>query len=171
VDCKGVQSRISPNGSLTVMPTPEQIAATAECEAKKEELVKRWRTKQRSDANLRAKYPDEATLRTARDADLESARASVRRSQDRLTELGKEHEKLRLEKEFYPNGAPADLQRKIDQNDALIAAQESLLKKAREDVANVEASFDKLLAYMKVLWTARPEPMPTVDCSIARSRP
>lgn len=116
--------------------------------------------------NLREKYPDVASLRRARDEDLGPARAAVERSKARIDELDQERERLAREREFYPKGPmPADLQRRIDQNNAVVAAQTQVLKKSQEDVARVAANFDELEATMKRLWVSRPTPMPTMDCS------
>ena len=165
-DCPGAQTRTSRAGIVTRLLTSEQMRVQQECESKRTDVVLEWRKRERSDNNLREKYPDVASLRRARDEDLGPARAAVERSKARLGELDQERERLAREREFYPKGPmPADLQRRIDQNDAVVAAQTQVLKKSQEDVARVAANFDELEATMKRLWVSRPTPTPTMDCS------
>ena len=165
-DCPGVQTRTSRAGVVTRLLSSEQMRAQQECETKKADAIVEWRKRERSDNNLREKYPDVASLRRARDEDLGPARAAVERSKVRLGELDQDRERLARDREFYPKGPlPADLQRRIDQNDALVTAQTQVLKKSQEDVARVAANFDELEATMKRLWVARPTPMPNIDCS------
>ncbi len=165
-DCPGAQTRTSRAGVVTRLLSSEQMRVQQECETRKTDSILDWRKRERSDNNLREKYPDVASLRRARDEDLSPARASVERSRARLGELDRERERLARDREFYPKGpVPADLQRRIDQNDALVAAQTQVLKKSQEDVARVAANFDELEATMKRLWVSRPTQMPTMDCS------
>lgn len=146
--------------------TSEQMRVQQECKTRNTNAVLDWRKRERSDNNLREKYPDVVSLRRTRDEDLGPARAAVERSKARLGELDQERERLAREREFYPKGpVPPDLQRRIDQNDAVVAAQTQVLKKSQEDVARVAANFDELEATMKRLWVSRPTPMPTMDCS------
>lgn len=164
-DCSGIQTRTTRAGVVTLLLSPDQQRLASDCESRKAELILDWRKIERSEANLRSKYPNIAALREGRDADLQPARQSVDRSRTRLADLDKERKRLALEKEFYPNGAPPDLQRKIDQNDALIAAQQQVSKKAQDDVARIEANFDDLEKTMRRLWVAASTPMPSVDCT------
>ncbi len=165
-DCPGPQTRTSRVGVVTRLLTSEQLRIQKECESRKTDVLLEWRKRERSDNNLREKYPDVASLRRARDDDLSPARAAVDRSKARLGELDQERERLAREREFYPKGpVPADLQRRIDQNDAVVAAQTQVLKKSQEDVARVAANFDELDTTMKRLWVSRATPMPSIDCS------
>jgi hypothetical protein len=165
-DCQGVQTRTNRAGVVTLMLTPEQLAFQDKCEKDKAELITKWRTTDRYNKNLVGKYPDLAALRQSRDADLASARESVARSQARLVELDKERKRLAAEREFYPNAPlPQRLQRAIDDNDALITAQQQSLKTAQGDVARIGANFDDLEKYMRTLWLGRGTSVPSVDCS------
>jgi hypothetical protein len=165
-DCSGLQTRTSRAGIVTYLYTLEQQRALDDCNAKKAEEALEWRKNERSETNLRTKYPDLATLRRARDDDLAPARAAVERSRAKLADLDKERKRLALEAEFYPKGVPPLLQRLVDQNDALIAAQDQVLKKAQEDVGRIAGNFDDLEKTMKKLWGASSAPMPNRDCSV-----
>jgi hypothetical protein len=164
--CQGVQTRTNQAGVATRLLTPDQVTAVDQCEKDKGELITKWRTTDRYNKNLLGKYPDIAALRLARNGDLASARESVARSQARLVELDKERKRLADERMFYPNGnLPPRLQRAIDDNDALIAAQQQGLKTAQDDVARIGSNFDDLEKYMTILWLGRAIPMPGADCS------
>jgi hypothetical protein len=166
VDCKGRQKRVSPAGVEEWILTPEQEDLSRRCRDKRDAAVIDWRNKDRSDKNLLIKYPEAAALSTARDEALAPARASVVRIQGRLQDLGKERLRLGNEREFYPTGPlPAKLQRDIDNNDALIKAQEQALRQAQEDVTRISANFDELGRTMKKLWSSPSASTPVVDCS------
>ena len=92
------------------------------------------------------------------------------RSQAKLADLDKERKRLALEHEFYPqaNTVPERLQRQIDDNGALIAAQEQARKRAEDDINRIAANFDLLEKKMRSLWAGKSEPPPTVDCSVEK---
>ena len=169
VDCQGIQTRTI--GAIEErMLNAAEVARQERCERGKAEEMAEWRTRDRENKNLLAKYPDAASLRKQRDADLASARESVARSKAKLAGLEMERKRLALEREFYPqpNTVPERLQRLIEENEALIAAQEQARKRAQDDIARIGANFDLLEKKMTALWAGKVDPQPSIDCSVDR---
>ncbi len=169
VDCDGVQTR-SIGGIEERILTAEQGVRQDKCERDKAEAMAEWRTADRENKNLVVKYSDAAALRKQRDADLASARESVARSQAKLAGLGQERKRLALEREFYPraNTVPERLQRQIDDNEALVAAQDQARKRAEDDIARIGANFDLLEKKMTALWAGKADVAPRIDCSVEK---
>ena len=167
VDCLGVQTR-SFGGIEERMLKPAEAERQDKCKRDGADALADWRTRDREDKNLVAKYPEAAALRKQRDADLQALRESVGRSQTKLADLDKERTRLALEREFYPRPGtmPERLQRQIDDNDALIVAQQLAKKRAEDDIARITTNFDALEKKMKLLWAGRAEPAPRPDCSV-----
>jgi hypothetical protein len=119
--------------------------ATAEREAKAEAV--------RRDRNLLQRYPNEATHRSAREAALESVRASILISENRLKELATERKPLNEEAEFYKGKPlPFKLKQQIDANEASTQAQRDAQTTQKAEQERVAKIFDAELARLKRLW-------------------
>jgi hypothetical protein len=167
VDCSGVQTITSPSGVVTYLLSPEQLAALQACKDRRASLVAAEALKARTNTGLLLKYPDEAAHQQAREAALEPSRAAIRSSQARLDELQKDHKKLADDGEFYVGKPlPIDLQRKVDANDASIAAQKDLMRNAQAETARITAQMDDQLLTLKLLWSGvKPPPVTLPDCT------
>jgi len=119
--------------------------ATAEREAKAEAV--------RRDRSLLQRYPNEATHRSAREAALESVRASILISENRLKELAVERKPLIEEAEFYKDKPlPFKLKQQLDANDASTQAQRDAQSTQKAEQERVAKGFDAELARLKRLW-------------------
>ena len=163
-DCQGIQSATSTGGNVTYLLTPEQQRIVDKCRQDLASRIDEWKGKIRHDNSLLSQYPDEATL----NATLEPMQARLRQLRERLAELAAQRKPLIDETEFYVGKTlPPALKRKIDENDALVAAQKELIKQNEDEVRATQAKFEQLRAELKALW-ANPThpPMPSADCTV-----
>ena len=80
-----------------------------------------------------------------------------------------ERKRLALEREFYPQSqhrSRTPPTTAIEDNEALIAAQEQARKRAQDDIARIGANFDVLEKKMTALWAGKVDPQPSIDCSV-----
>ena len=114
---------------------------------------------------LRAKYPNETSLRKDHDRRVEDIKQRIARSEERIAKLLVERKPLTDDAEFYPGkkNMPLDLQRKLDASDASIAAQKDLLRTQQQELADFETQFSDQLDQLKKLWTSG-VPQPKVFC-------
>jgi hypothetical protein len=110
-----------------------------------------------ANAALIAKYPDEASVARARNNELKPVLERIAASHGRLAELAKPRARIDSDLEFYPDlkKTPAELRRRVDQNDALVSAQQSILQNAEREAAKLNADYGALLARLRVLWESR----------------
>jgi hypothetical protein len=119
--------------------------AAAEREAKAEAV--------RRDRSLMQRFPNEATHRSAREAALESVRASILISENRLKELTRERKPLLEESEFYKDKPlPLKLKQQLDANEASTQAQRDAQTTQKAEQERVVKLFDAEHARLKRLW-------------------
>ena len=156
--CTAKEQRVlNKDGSLkTVFPPILTVEERAEKEAHERKLAEARAAHAdavRRDRNLLARYPNEAPHRKAREAALDTVRAAMKTTEQRLRELAAERKPLLAEAEFYVGKAlPPKLRGQLDANDAATSAQ-------RESAVNQEAELDRInrlydaeLARLKLLW-------------------
>ena len=152
-----VQRVLNNDGSLKQEVGPVRTAderAEDEVAAQKRELLEKQRREAvLRDRNLRARFPDEAAHRKAREAALEDIRKAIRVSEGRLAALAKERKPLMDEAEFYVGKPlPINLKTQIDANDASVEAQGTLLQNQKLEAVRVNALYDAELERLKRLW-------------------
>lgn len=157
-ECNDREQRVlNKDGSLRMVLQP---SLTADERAAKEDAEKRKVQERaakldavRRDRNLKARYPDELAHSKAREAALDTARASIRSSEQRLAELEKERKPLQAEAEFYKGKSlPPKLKRDIDGIDVSIEAQRALVMNQQVEIVRINALYDAELARLKQLW-------------------
>ena len=152
-----VQRVLNNDGSLKQEVGPMRTAderAEDEIAAQKRELLEKQRREAvLRDRNLRARFPDEAAHRKAREAAMEDIRKAIRVSEVRLAALAKERKPLMDEAEFYAGKQlPINLKTQIDANDASVDAQGTLLQNQKLEAVRVNALYDAELERLKRLW-------------------
>jgi hypothetical protein len=154
--CHGPQTARSSNGRIVDVPaslSPLEQSVNEERQRKAAEVAAARRTVARHDQNLVAKYPDEATHRKAREAELTAVRAYMHTSEMRLVAIDLERKPLTDEAEFYKGkDLPLKLKLALDSNDAARDAQKALLFNKRAEIADIDARFDAELAHLRLLW-------------------
>jgi len=151
------QQVLNADGSFNRMwhpaPTEIDVAAYESCKA---DAAEQLATKQDA-VRLVARFPNEAAHLKERQTRLNAIRLEMVRSEKRLSDLLVERKPLSDEAEFYVGKPlPADLKRKIDGNDASIAAQKDILQNERLELADTSARYDAQLLQLKTLWTGPP---------------
>jgi Domain of unknown function (DUF4124) len=156
--CMDREQRILARDGTLLRIVPAQLTADerAEKEAKDRRAAAEREAKAeavRRDRSLVQRYPNEATHRSAREAALESVRASILISENRLKELAAERKPLAEEAEFYKGKPlPFKLKQQIDANEASTQAQRDAQANQKAEMERVTKGFDGELARLKRLW-------------------
>lgn len=158
VECNDREQRVlNKDGSLRMVLQP---SLTADERAAKEEAERRKAQEHaakldavRRDRNLKSRYPDELAHDKAREAALDTARSSIRSSEQRLAELEKSRKPLEAEAEFYQGRSlPLKLKRDIESIDVSIAAQRELVMTQQSEIVRINALYDAERARLRQLW-------------------
>ncbi len=156
--CTAKEQRIlNKDGSLKAIYPPiltadERAAKEAE-ERRQAELRVAQADAVRRDRNLLARYPNEARHQKAREAALDTVRAAMKSTEQRLRDLEKARKPLLAEAEFYPGRPlPPKLRSEIDANDAASAAQRQAALNQEAELERVNRLYDTELARLKQLW-------------------
>lgn len=107
----------------------------------------------RRDRNLMSRYPTEEMHYRAREAALDSVRLAMRRSEQRLKDLGAERKPLIDETEFYVGKAlPPRLKQQLDANEAATDAQKAAIATQEAEVVRINRFYDAELDRLRRLW-------------------
>jgi len=111
----------------------------------------------RRDRNLKIRYPNEATHNKARESALESVRASMRASAQRIKELESERKPLQDEADFYRGRQlPSRLKQQLEANETSVAAQRELMQTQESELLRVNRIYDMELEHLRKLWKGAP---------------
>jgi hypothetical protein len=111
----------------------------------------------RRDKNLLARYPNEAAHRKAREAALDTVRAAIKGTQDRIKELQTERKPLLDDAEFYKGKPlPPKLKAALDANDASMEAQKESTASQQAELDRVNRLYDAELVRLRKLWAGAP---------------
>lgn len=157
-ECMDREQRVLSRDGTLIRIVPPQL--TAEERAAKEERDRRANVERearveavRRDRLLLQRYPSEAEHLKARNAALEDVRASMKLSEARIAELGRERRPLLEESEFYKGKQlPAQLKQQLDANEAAVAAQRDAQVNQQAELDRIAKRFDAELAHLKRLW-------------------
>jgi len=156
--CTAKEQRVlNKDGSLKMMFPPiltvEERAEKEAAERKQAEARAAQADAVRRDRNLLARYPNEAPHRKAREAALDTIRAAIKTSEQRLRDLETERKPLLAEAEFYTGKAlPPKLRGQLDANDAATSAQREAAISQQAELERVNRLYDAELARLKLLW-------------------
>jgi hypothetical protein len=166
-ECLGREQRLlNADGStrevLRPILTADEHAAQEAAERSRAVRVAADADAVRSDRNLRARYPNEATHQRARAAALDDLKRTLQLSQFRLDELAAERKPLLEEAEFYTGRQmPAALKQQLDANVAAAEAQRVLKVNQQSESARINATFDAELVRLRAMWAGgRPGALP-----------
>lgn len=156
--CSAREQRVlNKDGSLKAIHPPtltiEERAAKDAQERKQAEARAAYNDAVRRDRNLLARYPTEPVHQKAREAALDTVRAAMKTSEQRLRELQAERKPLLSEAEFYVGKPlPPKLRNQLDANDAATAAQREAADSQEAELARVNRLYDAELVRLKSLW-------------------
>ncbi len=116
----------------------------------------------RRDRNLMARYPNEAAHRKAREAALDTVRAAIKTTEQRVAELIAARKPLDEEAEFYKGrNLPLRLKQQLDANDGAMEAQRSATQNQEAELVRINRLYDAELAHLRLLWAgAQPGSLP-----------
>lgn len=147
----------------TIGPTLTAIEQEAQDERDRKAAAeaKRIAEEKRLQKVLVARYPNRAAHDRERADALKALDAVAAEANKRIVALEAQRKTLMGETEFYkadPDKMPAQLKRKIEENDEQIAAQKRFLANQDEEKSRINARFDEELGTLKVLWAGRAAP-------------
>ena len=156
--CTAKEQRVlNKDGSLkTMFPPILTVEERADKEAQERKLAEARATLAdavRRDRNLLSRYPSETPHRRAREAALDTVRAAMKTSDQRLRELASERRPLLAEAEFYVGKAlPPKLRGQLDANDAATSAQRESAVSQEAELDRINRLYDAELARLRLLW-------------------
>jgi hypothetical protein len=156
------QTELAPNGLPIRKIGPSQTAEERAAEEEKAKRALEERNRQaeekRRDRALLSRYPDQATHDKERNQALAAIDDVIHSAMKRNEELRAERRKLEAELEFYKGGnakVPANLKRKLDENEQQVAAQHRFIANQDDEKKRVNARYDEELARLRPLWGER----------------
>lgn len=161
-ECSGREQHIlNRDGSVKAVQPPTLTAEeTAALEARERKAAAERAAlieATRRDKNLLARYPNEAAHRKAREAALDTVRAAIKGTQDRVKELQAERKPLLDEVEFYKGKPlPGKLKAALDANDASMDAQKESTASQQAELDRVNRLYDAELGRLQKLWNGAP---------------
>ena len=161
-ECSHKEQRIlNRDGSLrAVIPptlTPDEAARREDESRRKRDEEQQRRDAIKYDELLLKRYPDTTALERDRELALRDGRLAIQRAEARLSELQAERKPLLDEAEFYRGRrVPGSLKQQLDDNEAAMAAQRDLTRRAQSEVKRINDKFDRLLDRMRQLWNGAP---------------
>lgn len=171
------QTQISPSGQVLrrIGPslTADERAAQEEKARRAAEERNRVAEEKRRDRALLARYPDKGTHDQERAAAIASVDEVIKSAMRRIEELQAERRKIEDELEFYqrdPAKVPAQLKRKLDENDEQVTAQRRFIANQEDEKKRVNARYDQELARLGVLWANAAPAAPASRSSSSATR-
>jgi hypothetical protein len=134
---------------------PTMVEAVAGAEATRQAVIDEQihRAAKRADDQLLEKYPDEATYRKLRAADLEPVIRQIGQATARFFELIAERKPLDLEAEFYKGKPlPAWLQKKIEASEISFKVQTQVFRDLEHELAGVVRKYHDPRERLGKLW-------------------
>jgi len=148
-ECQGREQRILGKDGTTVQiieaPLTDDQKAAREVELTKKKVEDDRRREQfRRDKALLNTYENADDIDSKRQRALQQVEREARESEKRMNQLEKQAADNAAEAEFYKKKAmPADLRRRIDENEAASRAERLLYASKRDEVAQVNLKFDE----------------------------
>jgi chromosome segregation ATPase len=145
-----VMYELSPHGAvirkIDPTPTPEQLKARLEEQAKRKEAERAAAEQKRKDMALLATYASEKEIDVARDRNIEPIRSRIRGAEERITAVDKRLEQLANEMEFYKAGKKGGRNEKARPPESLVADQERAQKERATLAKNISDSEKEIQA-------------------------
>lgn len=159
-DCSSAQARVAGRPAPVCAPpsalSPAQELACAEYARWASIAADCRRAAERDDRRWLTRFPSEAAHRKAELEEIASVVVKLRVPNARLAELLALHKRLAEKAEFYPKGAPPDLRREIEANDASLLAVRDVFRNLELEIAGVVDKFDDERTHLRKLWGGAP---------------
>ena len=147
-ECQGREGRVLSKTGTTVQTieaplTDEQKAAREAEEEKKKEAAAVRAEQQRRDKALLSTYQSLDDLESKRQRALLQVEREMRESEKRMGVLEKVEQENKQEQEFYKRKQmPAELKRRVDENEGALRAEKLLLASKKAEIVQVNHKFD-----------------------------
>jgi hypothetical protein len=166
-ECQDREQRILGKDGTTIQKidaplTAEQKAAKEAEAAKKKQEDDKKREQLRKDKALINTYENIDDIESKRQRALAQVEREARESEKRMSTLQKQAEENHAEAEFYKKKPmPADLKRRLDENEAALRAEKLLLNSKRDEMTQVNLKFDEdKKRYLELTGLSAPAPAP-----------
>jgi hypothetical protein len=169
-----IQRELNQTGTTRRTIGPTLTPIEQELQDEKDRLAaaeaKRVAEEKRREKLLIARYPNRIAHDRERGEALKALDAVVAEAGKRIVALEAQRKTLLTETEFYkanPAKMPAQLKRKIEENEQQIGGQQRFLANQDEEKRRINARFDEELATLKTLWATRLAPVPVTPTAAA----
>ena len=148
-ECQGRDGRVLSKQGTTVKTiegalTAEQKAARDAEEAKRKEEATLRAEQLRKDKALLGTYQNIDDLESKRQRALLQVEKEMKDSERRVSFLEKQAAENRAEQEFFKKKAmPAELKRRVDENEGALRAEKVLLNSKKDEITQVNVKFDE----------------------------
>ena len=148
-ECLGREGRILSTQGTTVKKidaplTEEQEAARAAEEVKKKEAATLRAEQARKDKALLGTYQNVDDLESKRQRALLQVEREVKDAIRRVSQLEIQEKEIKQEQEFFKKKQmPAELKRRVDENEGALRAERSLMTSKKDEVTQVNLKFDE----------------------------
>ncbi len=148
-ECQGREGRVLSTQGTTIKKievplTEEQEAARAAEEEKKKETATVRAEQLRRDKALLGTYQNINDLESKRQRALLAVEREMKDATRRVSQLENLEKEIKLEQEFFKKKQmPADLKRRVDENEGALRAERSLMASKKDEVAQVNLKFDE----------------------------
>jgi len=136
-------------------PTADERAALEEKEKTASELKAREVEEKKRDRALLARYPNRAVHDKERAEALSQVDEVIKASGKRSQELSDQRKAINADFEFYkkdPGKTPVSLRRRLEENEASVAAQKRFVAEQDAERQRVNLRFDEELVKLRKLW-------------------
>lgn len=147
-ECQGREGRVLSKSGTTVQtieaPLTDEQRAVREAEEEKKKEAAVVRAEQlRRDKALLSTYQNLDDLESKRQRALLQVEREMRESEKRMGVLGKAEQENKQEQEFYKRKQmPAELKRRVDENEGALRAEKLLLASKKDEIVQVNQKFD-----------------------------
>lgn len=133
--------------------TRAQAQAQQEQQQREQARIEQQLQQQREQRALLGRYPDEAALRAARQADLQSVQGLIDAARQRLQVLDRQRHENDLDAQFYPDGKyPADLLARMEINRTQRAQEQQMVSAQQRELLRVDQHYAQLRERLLPLW-------------------
>ncbi len=148
-ECQGREGRILSTQGTTIKKievplTEEQEAARAAEEEKKKAAATVRAEQARRDRALLGTYQNIDDLESKRQRALLAVEREMKDASRRVSQLENQEKEIKQEQEFFKKKQiPADLKRRVDENEGALRAERSLMVSKKDEVAQINLKFDE----------------------------
>jgi hypothetical protein len=159
-DCAAAEAQLARRAAPVCSPpsalSPAQEVVCAEYARWSSIVADCRRAAERDDRRWLARYPSEASHRSAELAEIGTVVVKLRAPNERLAELLVRHQVLAQQAEFHPKVLPPELRRDIEANDAALLALRDLYRGLHAEITGIVDKYADERSHLRKLWQGAP---------------